>query len=829
MANDPKKQQPNDDSPDTGSGEELPPWLRGGATPPPPADSAPPAPTAGAIPRLAPRKSAGDAPADDPSVPPWLRGLQPPEEKKVIIGGKEVSMEFFNEADSLANDSNTDMTYDAWLADQVESRREKSVEEELPDFFDAIAGQVSAEAETKKTESAYPIRDVTGGTSQLPDWFLGLEELDDTDAPDWVRQIGADATNNPAPQPPQPPDPVVDFFQDMGLPIDDDSYSDLELPSSSFFTELVGKPSAPQVSAEPPPTDDDVPDFGMLSTARAASSAPPSSSFGKTIRLDDADSFSPSAPPPQGGQTIRLQDPFGDFDADDAPPATVDGRAAEAPYGESTAASDRQSALDDDDPFAGFDLFETPDDPISTEPTLASVPEAVEISQYELDAFLDGIDPPAPMPSPDVSDIDDPDMDLFIGRPAPIAPPEAAARETPRDLADDSMNWLSEIEGIVSSATRANTRALDPNILNLASSPDARVPRSFDDLPAYTEPTPVPTPTADDDSAFSWDDWEAQPAATIDPPAAPEPENANDLDWLTGIQEEDAPHEAKTVQVDREVLARMGLLNRQTNVEVTPPDDDRETIFALPDGFNDSSATLPTPLFDAPPASSKPDSAPLQLSSLYSADIDPEAEEWDPFAEAGLEVIDLDAFDPDSPKFDSGVYPRDFDAATLERLNSLSGVAPDESAIFDAELRSGWLQDDLLDEAVLLDSVRGLDPLTPMVSPVITDDEEDALDFLRETPRALETSVDDSDDAFFALIDRASDGTAPVSTFERPDDENTIGQASTIDFGLFDSLSTELPSYTPTSAYSFADDDDEADTLDLSMFDAPSDTSGESG
>ncbi len=138
MAKDPQKQPPTGDQPDAGGGAELPPWLRG--DPEPSKNEAPATPPASAssLPRLSNRKdapAAGAPSADDESVPPWLRGLPPPEQKTFMIGGTEVSREFFDDAESIPETENSSLTYDQWLANQIEDKREKSVEEELPDIF----------------------------------------------------------------------------------------------------------------------------------------------------------------------------------------------------------------------------------------------------------------------------------------------------------------------------------------------------------------------------------------------------------------------------------------------------------------------------------------------------------------------------------------------------------------------------------------------------------------------------------------------------------------------------------------------------------------------
>jgi hypothetical protein len=756
MANDPNKQQPNDDAPDSGDDESaLPPWLRGDA--PPPVE--PPAPSS--IPRLAPRQPApGD---DDPSVPPWLRGMEPPEEKKVVIGGKEVSMDFFDDAESLAQDSNTDLTYDAWLAEQIESRREKSVEEELPDFFTELNASPPTPDAAPDQPSAYPIRDVTGGTSQLPDWFLGLDEIDDSDAPDWVRQIGGDSSPQLEPEP-DPTPAITDFFQDMGLPVEEDSFSDLNLPDGAFFSELVGKPAA---------DDDDLPVFGAADAPIAG---------GVTRRLDDDDPFADfdlgaADAPIAGGATRRLDDddPFADFDLG----------AADAPV-----AGGATRRFDDDDPFADFDAH-------ADTPTMPSPPQAVDIPQIELDAFLDGLDgmetitsPPPPAASA-FPDIEDPDLDLFMPPSPPPAPEPAQAQAEPV-ITEDDLNWLDELEGIVSSVTRGDAPA---------ARSAAEMPASFDDMPAFEiEPLPEPGATPIE---FDWDESPVTPTDKLYVPTEPEPASTQELDWLNSIDADDSAHQSPTTQVPPEELERLGLLRA---LDPQPP-----------------RPAQPQP----EPASNEDD-----FASLYA---DPFADNDDPFAAAGLEAIDFGDESPTPSPDTSGIH---IDAGTLERLNALSGYAPDESAVFDAELRSGWMDDALLDEAALIDSAMldsSLDMGTPtphrQVSP-------DSLDMLREPeqPTPIRTTFDPeigedepSDTIDFGLVDTsaqpaAESGYTPLFGGYGDDDD----QPETLDLSMFDEPGDAPAQPVAESGYTplfggYGDDDDQPETLDLSLFDEPGD------
>ncbi len=156
----------------------MPPWLREDASSnaaPPPAE-----PTSG-LKRLAPRPETDD----QGGVPPWLQGLDEP--KSYSIGGTELSEEYLAGGDELADTDDTELTFDHWMELQTESKREKDVEEEVPDLLSAI--------EDDKKTPAPP------ATGQLPDWFLGLEALDTSDAPEWfnVEEKQPPASNEPPP------------------------------------------------------------------------------------------------------------------------------------------------------------------------------------------------------------------------------------------------------------------------------------------------------------------------------------------------------------------------------------------------------------------------------------------------------------------------------------------------------------------------------------------------------------------------------------------------------------------------------------------------------
>ncbi len=225
---------------------DLPPWLREDSlredTPPPPK-----------VKRLA---QSSQEPEGD--LPPWLAGIED-QPKSYNIGGAELSEEYLSGGDELPETINSEQTFDAWMAEQEESKRVKDIEEEIPDLFSGFEDAPPAQPPKQ--------------TGQLPDWFLGLEALDTSDAPEWFVAeeqppastgdanaippwISDMVAEEPAEETP-PSDEVGSFFNSIGgeTPDEDDipqiDWSDTPetneapvTPDDDFFAQLVGGSSA---------------------------------------------------------------------------------------------------------------------------------------------------------------------------------------------------------------------------------------------------------------------------------------------------------------------------------------------------------------------------------------------------------------------------------------------------------------------------------------------------------------------------------------------------------------------------------------------------------
>ncbi len=368
----PEKKQP-EPPPDTPPEDDLPPWLRPDASPTP--AEPPPTPT---VKRIAPVQP----PTDENGMPPWLAGAEDDDKPKTYkIGGAELSEEYLSAGDELADSLELEMTYDSWLADQIESKREKDIEEEVPDILSALEGD----------EPVNPDLPVTG---QLPDWFLGLEELDTTDAPDW---FGA-GEQQPA-EPVSTGDDIPPWMTDMVAdqpPEEVDELPDID-QIDSFF-QSFGEQSSGDAEEDELPTD-----FGWMAEEEPDPPQLPNTAFFKD--LVSGGSSSASSLPPEEPASLPQVDP--DYDP--------------------------------------FDALE--------EPEPASPPRGeVNIPQNELDAFFDNI---ATQRSTD--DIEEPDLEWFEQPQAEVEEEEPPVEYTPPQSNADSelnMSWLNELEGIVSSVTR---------------------------------------------------------------------------------------------------------------------------------------------------------------------------------------------------------------------------------------------------------------------------------------------------------------------------------------------------------------------------------------
>ncbi len=226
------------------------------------------------------------------SVPDWLSEADELEEEPADFDFEEEEEPVLEEAaaapdwldaeavdlpdEILHEDEEEELTYDEWQEQQEEAVREPSEEElladEVPDWFDAIeepgeAGPVPAEAA--------PVDE--GEPEFVPDWFLGLEEQDTSEAPDWFSKIefSADAMTAQPVIPEAPAEPVqpaeVPAAAEQEAP---DWLTDIEEPAPAaeapavpadevpdWFADMAGEPPAVEAPVAPAAPAEEVPDW----------------------------------------------------------------------------------------------------------------------------------------------------------------------------------------------------------------------------------------------------------------------------------------------------------------------------------------------------------------------------------------------------------------------------------------------------------------------------------------------------------------------------------------------------------------------------------------
>lgn len=128
-------------------------------------------------------KSTPPEPPPEPitEVPDWLMGLdeESAEEETSFAPGGKLSEEWLAQGEALPETSDLEMTFDQWVERQAAAERVPDLDEQMPELEEL-------------TDEAAPA-DI--GTGELPDWFLGMEELDTSNAPSWF------TGDEPAPTP----------------------------------------------------------------------------------------------------------------------------------------------------------------------------------------------------------------------------------------------------------------------------------------------------------------------------------------------------------------------------------------------------------------------------------------------------------------------------------------------------------------------------------------------------------------------------------------------------------------------------------------------------
>lgn len=549
---------------------DLPPWLREDAD----EASAPP-------------------PVEESSLPPWLRK---PDEEREMLRGEKLSDEWLSDADALVESVDTELTYDEWQAMQDERARPKSIEEEVPDLLSDLPSE--------EDPAAAQSRGVTG---ELPDWFLGLEEMDTSDAPDWFMN----AAEEPAPPPSAPTEEPPSWINDLQQ-AEDETPEPEDRAVDDFFDALNREPTLPSgVSmddlfgefAMSSPAETDHPDEDTLDWMTGHPQASTSADDSTASEMDDfflslsrSAAPAPAPPPveedlPESSALLSRLPSEPEPEPEDFPPLHDLGtrRLDQQP-------ADFSQFLDDDLPEPEPDAFaQVPDD------------EGSEIEEPDLEWFMQAAaDSPVTAPLPDI------DIEPEVPEPSD------------EDLnSTDTLNWLSELENIVTSVAREEEPVFTPEDFFPVEPEAASEP----------EAGQVDEPSAGRGDDFDW----PEPEPYVDPETEPEPQNWFDQFNLPNVepQEESETGESASSPSGTRLT---GMLNRLREAQeasvqdVTPeemsPDDDLDSLLLTEDLLaeaGDAQFALPEP----------------EVEDLF-ADM-PDTLAAEPEAESDWESLDLDA------------------------------------------------------------------------------------------------------------------------------------------------------------------------------------------
>ena len=674
---------------------DLPPWMRAEDDASEEAPSTPPQP------------EPPEPPAAEPELPPWLAGLDedltgtaPTSEPEIRIPG--VSHEFLASGDELPDTLDTDQTYDAWAEQLYEENRVRDPEEDVPDLLSAI------EPDAPESPAERP------STGELPDWFLGLEEIDTSDAPEWFTK-STSAPPPPAPAVTDPESGVPPWMADMAA--EDQPPSD-ELPT---FEPL---------SDEPAGADEETPDLSWFSEADFNDTPIPTpdeyaqpvddfmSALGAAPLADDDFALSE-----WHGEAPELPD---DLPVAEPEPEAIDQPAAEDFFSEP--AAERAEALleEIEDPELSWFLHQN-DEP-----------------QAEVPPVPSGDDLPIPARADD--QIPDPDMDFLQAQDKPDS---------------GSSSWLQELQGILTSASRAlrdepaSSAAEPPPPADAAAHHygihDPRYPFDWIDAGAAEEEAAEQEPEGpgwladvqpltdeDADGALEQADDEADqafdPFFEIAPPTQPAPSLLTGklgTSILRGAGEPAAQPDASLEGPEADIGPDLPTLEDDEAVftlyeaDQAPPDDsDDEDLFAHPGAERTVIADDSTADWD---------SAVQARAALYggsqASDQQPtEAEESAPEQAPDL----FAAFDaPDSDE--AWPFDQPADAPTEQDADDL---APQMAAPGDEPIETDWLTDDLFgeDEGPVVETFT-----TPSMRPPAEQPDE--------------AQADDEDSDLFALLE----------------------------------------------------------------------------
>lgn len=187
-----------------------------------------------------PKASEAERPdTGDYDLPPWLMGADNEADQGMFLDetGK-LSEAWLQSGDQLPESAKSDITYDEWVAQQAAAQRPRDIEEEVPDL--SLDAEPTGEVE---------------GAGELPDWYLGMEKLDTSDAPEWFTGEAA-----PPAAPSSQPDLLGEFDLEQSITETPDwltTPDEVDLLGEMELEQSIGE-------AAPAPAEDDLlPEFNL--------------------------------------------------------------------------------------------------------------------------------------------------------------------------------------------------------------------------------------------------------------------------------------------------------------------------------------------------------------------------------------------------------------------------------------------------------------------------------------------------------------------------------------------------------------------------------------
>ncbi len=785
---------------------EIPPWLLDDDEDGEESSPKPPAPIQGV-----PGAPSSSSPPRPQGPAPWLSAGGDEEDDEDMLKQGGLSEDWLASGAFLADKVDTELTYDEWIARQQEQRREKSIEEEVPEFHD------TGELPDLDKPAAPP----TGSTGVLPDWFLGMESMKPEEEPEWMRTGDKFTTDPPIPTVPQEnvpawmrstgtfdSSPIPEFSGFTPQPEDEESHDEIK----SFFDSLG-------TAETPPEEEEELPPEFMFGDSPISSRAADSQDGVTGILGQEEDEEPPPPPPPSPPrQPIAASMDWDLPSSDDSAWSSVtDEIAAAAAAAGYDTLPDRASAYEEFQEVVNASPDPEVDSMIADGPDESWFTESDEATQYSgedepesgdkpsgfgtgtllrLDEFFGDVAAQRKSSPQESESVDEPDLDWFLNQPEIPAtgtlPPQPSdvldsdsEAEAPPEDSAETLTWLSELSTIVQSVQRG-----DQDVSAFDSTEDL--------FTTVVDPIP-PSPSFEGLSEESAVDDEFDfGISSIDPYAPPSP-SISEFDWEMAAPVPDEPENFDPAQPWLNAF-------------------DTETIEAAKEqAANEPEEPLIPRFSDAMPPSHG-------LTGMLSRFGEPEPEPEPPPVPQQRKPTSLDS-DFEAPPVVFDLFGSDEMPAAADDLPSFDRFDAAPSGDLDSfELPDLFGEDDIPEGALDADIHAALygTPLPSSDAPP-TDDDDDFFSLITQDPDVnLLLEGEDDDQAFMFESDEAE---TPAPKF--------TSAASILegdDLDLNDLYSTDEPTLPDTDAIlsSFARDEDEiADETLRDLFDAEELSQGE--